>query len=68
VGLRRSPNENAAVCQSVPGEGLGLLRSPTRGKPARHNRPARHNSPRPHVEGGHVSYSVTRTTPASHRH
>ncbi len=30
--------------------GLGLLRSPTRGKPARHNKPVCHNKPTFHIK------------------
>ena len=40
---------------------LGLLRSPTRGKPARHNRPVRHNKP------GHHNMGVLHSEPAGHR-
>ncbi len=43
VGVRSAPNQGK---RGVPDTALrmvlGLLRSPTRGKPARHNKPARH--------------------------
>ncbi len=43
VGLRSSPIPGDVFLTDTPRcLVLGLLRSPTRGKPARHNRPARH--------------------------
>jgi hypothetical protein len=50
LGCAAAPINLNAVYQVLPGWlVLGPLRSPTRGKPARHNKPARHEGPR--VEG-----------------
>ncbi len=43
LGCEAAPIKQNAVYQILPGRLLlGLLRSPTRGKPACHNKPARH--------------------------
>ncbi len=49
LGCEAAPIKQNAVYQIWPGWlVLGLLRSPTRGKPARHKVPARHNKPARH--------------------
>ncbi|TVT90021.1 hypothetical protein FPT15_16950 [Pseudomonas sp. RGB] len=49
VGARSAPTSDAAVQLINRGVRFwGLLRSPTRGKPARHNKPARHDKPSCH--------------------
>ncbi|PMX27783.1 hypothetical protein C1Y26_02760 [Pseudomonas sp. MPR-R2A7] len=47
MGCEAAPKPTTLVIPDTPhSDLLGLLRSPTRGKPARHNQPARHNKPR----------------------
>ncbi|QHG26063.1 hypothetical protein GDV60_25650 [Pseudomonas sp. DTU12.1] len=49
AGLRSSPNpKHRGVPDTPHSAGLGLLRSPARGKPVCHNKPARHKRPSRH--------------------